>query len=99
MPYKDPDQARTYHREYARQKRAGEVKPFVQPQTPADFEQALEIGSLLSETLAEVRAWEGDTLQKARCLAYVAAVALKAAESGSIERRLQQLEESLEAEQ
>jgi hypothetical protein len=96
VPFKDDVKQKQYQREWQRQKRAAEVKPS-QGRTlnPEDVKTAQGIRNLLSEVLADVQQWDGDTLQRARCIGYIAAIALKAVETADLEYRLTSLEEVL----
>ena len=95
MPHRDAEDRRNYHRDYMRQRRAGNVKPSVKPViTAADRQNAETIRAMLFDALAEVRASNADVLQKARVLAYVAAIALKSVETASFEARLAAVEEA-----
>ena len=97
MPYKDKEQQATYQREWQRQRRAGESKPAAgRTLNPEDFKTAQGIRDLLSSVLAEVMAWQGDTLIRARCIGYIAAIAIKAVETADLEQRLNEIERNLE---
>ena len=97
MPYKDPEKQKEYQREWQRMKKAGESgKPSIRTLNPEDVRTAQGIRDMLSEVLAEVQAWKGDTLQRARCIGYIAAIAIKAVETADLESRLAALEEDME---
>lgn len=103
MPFKDPNVRREYIRQYQRERRQGIVKPIVKPIVKSDEEfKALKIKTakdvldLLEKTLNMVIESETDVLQKARTIAYVAGVTLKAVELGELEERVSELEEQVE---
>ena len=99
MPYKDPEQQREYQRQWSRMKRAGESsKPNLKRRTlnPAEILTAQGIRDMLAEVLNEVMEWEGDTLQRARCVGYVAGIAIKAVETADLEQRITELEQAVE---
>ena len=60
-----------------------------------DIKTARGLLDVLAETIQEVRQTEGDTLIKARCLAYVCSIALKTVETADLEERLQELEQKV----
>ena len=93
MPYKDPEKRKEYQREWQRMRKAGETgKPSIQTYNPADILTAQRVRDILAKVLNETLAWEGDTLQRARCVAYVAAIAIKACETADLEVRIAALE-------
>jgi hypothetical protein len=101
MPYKDPSKRRAYQRDHARARRAGESNPRLSL-VPAPFrlKTALDVLSLLEEQVAAVRATaECSTLERARCLGFLAGVALRAVEVGELANRLEALEGALKARQ
>ena len=97
MPYKDPEQKReyqrNYQREYQRQKRAGEHKPLVKTLNPEDIRTARGLLDLLSDTIAEVSAADGDIFMKARLKGYLISIGLKCVETAELEDRITKLEE------
>ena len=97
MPYKDAEKQRQYKREWERQKRAGEGGTLhgTRNPNPVQIQTAKDILSLLEETINEVKAADADTLVKARCVAYLASVALRAVETGDLAERLEILEMAL----
>ncbi len=101
MPYSDPDKARDYQREYRRMQRSGESTTSTTPSTtrlPAEFrlKTASDVLALLDEQVDAVRnETEAGTLEKARVVAYLAAIALKAIEAGNLSARLEALESVL----
>ena len=99
MPYSDPNKARNYQRDYRRMRRAGEVctTPGT-TQVPGAFrlKSAQDVIALLGEQLDAVRdEHEAGTLEKARCIGYLAGIALKAIEAGNMAARLEALEVAL----
>ena len=99
MPYTDPDKARNYQRDYRRMRRAGEVctTPGT-TQVPGEFrlKSAQDVIALLGEQLEAVRDEpEAGVLEKARCIGYLAGIALKAIEAGNMAARLEALEVAL----
>lgn len=100
MPYKNPEKSRAYQREYKRSKRAGQCTTPGQTQLPIPFKMktAQDILSLLAEQVAAVRNDKDvGTLERARCIGYLAGVSLKAVEVANIEGRLAALEDILKA--
>lgn len=98
MAYKDAETSRAYHREYKRLKRAGLCQTPCQTSLPQTFRlrTAEDVLSLIVEQVEAVRADEdARTLEKARCIAYLATIALRAIESGDIAVRLEALERTL----
>ncbi|QBS38736.1 hypothetical protein E1B22_12585 (plasmid) [Thermaerobacter sp. FW80] len=99
MPYKDPEVRRAYHREYKRLKRAGLSQTPGQTPVPAPFrvQVAQRILDILMEQMEAVRNDpEAGTLEKARCISYVAGAALKAVEVADLSARIEALEEALQ---
>ncbi len=98
MPYADPEQSRTYQRTYKRMKRAGDCQTPGQTLLPTDFrlQTAADVLALVEEQIAEVRNdTEAGKLEKARCVGYLAGVALKAIEAGNVAARLEAVEFAL----
>ena len=96
MPYRDPDHARAYQREYRRLRRAGDegTTPCT-PQVPVPFrlKTAADVLELIEEQVEAVCAEEeAGTLEKARCIGYLASVALKAIDAGNLAARIESLE-------
>ena len=95
MPYSDPDKARQYQKEYRRSRRVGLSTTPGTSRLPADFrlKTATDVLELLDEQVNAVRN-ENDagTLEKARCVAYLSGVALKAIEQGDVCARLEAVE-------
>lgn len=100
MPIRDPERARQYQREYRRLRRAGD--PCTTPGTstvPLTYrlQTAADVLDLVAEQVQQVRAdAEAGTLDKARCLGYLATVALKAIEAGNMAARIENLESVLQ---
>jgi hypothetical protein len=96
MPYADPGRARDYQRDYRRLRRSGDVCTTpctTQVPRPFRLRTARDVIDLLQEQVAAVRdAPEAGPLEKARCLAYLAGVALKAIEAGNLAARVEMLE-------
>ena len=96
MPYSDPERRREYQRAYSRRRRAG-----LPGKSPSNLPRTLKVTTardvleLLSETIGEVRKTKGETFVKARVIAYLAGVTLKAVETANLEVRLEAVEESL----
>jgi hypothetical protein len=102
MPYRDPETRRAYQREYKRGARAGNPSnPASTPRLtllPADFrlKAAADVLALLEEQVEAVRADEAaGTLERARCIGYLAGLALRAIESGQLAARIEALERVL----
>jgi hypothetical protein len=98
MPFRDPERRRAYQAEYRRQQRAGGGERPGRPQLPAPFrlETARAVLALVEEQVNAVRADPAlGTLERARCLGYLAGIALRAVESGELEARLEALESVL----
>jgi hypothetical protein len=96
MPFSDLNRARDYQREYRRTRRAGDncTTPCTTP-VPSAFrlKTAADVIELLEEQVAAVRIeQEAGTLEKARVVGYLAAIALKAIETGNLAVRLEMLE-------
>lgn len=96
MPYKDPEHRRAYQREYKRYRRSGDgISPSqtLIEMMPFKMRTAQDILNLLGEQVAAVRSEpEAGTLERARCIGYLAGVALKAVEVSNLEGRLESLE-------
>ena len=96
MPYKDPDRARAYQREYRRLRRAGDActTPCT-PSVPMEFrlQTARDVLELIEEQVQAVRTeTQATKLERARCIGYLAGVALKAIEAGNLAGRIEALE-------
>jgi len=104
VPYRDPERRRAYQREYKRGARAVDASnPASTPrltQLPADFrlKAAADVLALLEQQVEAVRADEtAGTLERARCIGYLAGVSLRAIEAGQLAVRLEALERVLRA--
>lgn len=98
MPYRDPEKRRAYHREYKRLRRAGLSQTPGQTLVPMPFrlKTAQDILALLAEQVAAVREDENaGVLEKARCIGYLAGIALKAVEVADLSTRVEALERAL----
>lgn len=95
MPYRSPEDRRAYHRDYKRLRRAGIGQTPSQTPLPAEFRlrKATDIIGLMEEQVALVRQ-DGllSTTERARCLGFLATVALRAIESGDMAARLEAIE-------
>ena len=95
MPYSDPNKARNYQREYRRLQRAGESTTPGTSRLPAEFrlDTARDVLNLLDEQVNAVRNEpDAGTLEKARCIGYLAGIALKTIEAGDVAARIDALE-------
>ncbi len=101
MPFTDSEARRAYDREYKRAQRAGCPSPGpTRPTLPPEMRlvTARDVLALLGEQMQVVREDDGlRTTERARCLAYLAGVALKAIEAGDMAARLEALEAVLKA--
>src|SRR5918997_1937115 len=92
MPYRDPDKRRAYDRDYKRTARVGDCPTPGQTLVPLPFrlKTAADVLKLLEEQVAAVRGEpNAGTLEKARCVGYLAGVALKAIEAGDLAARVE----------
>jgi hypothetical protein len=95
MPYSDPQKRRDYSREYARLQRGGGCQTPGQTQLPAAFrlQTARDVLDLIAEQVQAVRIEaEAGTLEKARCIGYLAGIALKAVEVADLADRIEAIE-------
>lgn len=95
MPYADEQKRRAYQRDYRRRKRAGETATPAKLALPAEFrlQTALDALELLTEQIALVRADESlGTIERARCIAQLIGVSLRAIEAGDLAARLEAIE-------
>ncbi len=100
MPYKDPAQRRGYDRDYKRIQRSGGGPTPGQTLVPIPFrlKTAADVLALLEEQVSAVRDDpEAGTLEKARCIGYLAGISLKAIEAGDLAARLEAVEAVLKA--
>ena len=99
MPYKDPQKRRDYQREYRRTRRAGDASttPCTTP-IPTAFRlaTAADVLELIEEQVGEVRRDVlASKVERARCIGYLASIALKAIEAGNVAARVEELERVL----
>jgi hypothetical protein len=97
MPYADPDRRREYMRSYRRLRRAGDAlsTPAMQPVIPSAvrIQTAADVLQLLEGQAAAVQADPAvRTVEKARAIGYLAAVALRALEARDTITRIEALE-------
>jgi hypothetical protein len=95
MPFADPERAKHYQRQYRRVRRAGDHCTSLCTTLPAEFrlQTAQDVIDLLAEQVAAVRAdKKAGTLEKARAIGYLAAIALRAIDAGNVAARLEALE-------
>ena len=100
MPYRDTERRRAYDRDYKRTARVGGSLTPRQTLVPLPFrlKTAADVLKLLEEQVAAVRGEaNAGTLEKARCVGYLAGVALKAIEAGDLAARLEAVEAVLKA--
>lgn len=99
MPYRDKTKARDYQREYRRTRRSGDActTPCTTPlPMPFRIKTATDVLDLIGEQISAVQTEpEAGALEKARCIGYLASVALKAIEAGNIAARIESLESVL----
>lgn len=96
MPFKDPEKNREYMREYHRARRAGlPMKPVRKALSPEDTRTARGMLAILGEQIAILRTLKADPFIKARCIAFVVSVGLRAVDTADIEARLTALESRL----
>lgn len=96
MPYKDPEKRRAAVREAVRRRQTVNPKPRTKPLlalTELQYATARDVLALLNDQIAAV---DGDndagTLEKARCIGYLASLLLRAIETGDLAERLAALE-------
>lgn len=96
MPYSDPQRARKYFRDYRRMRRGGDAcSTPVHPAVGIEFrlETAGDVIALIeNQVQAVLDDAEAGTLEKARCIGYLASVSLKAIECGNLAARLEAVE-------
>lgn len=96
MPYRDPEKQKAYQREWQRARKAGEpMKPLARTLNQAEIKSAQGMLNILADILAQLVADKGDLYMKARTIAYVASVGLRAVETAELERRLTELENKI----
>ncbi len=95
MPYSNPETSRQYQRDYKRLRRAGDCQTPSQTRLPTEFRlrKAKDVLALLEGQMKEVL---GDpnlgSVERARCLGYLATIALKAIDAGDLSARIESLE-------
>ena len=95
MPYRDRDKRRAYDRDYKRSTRVGDCPTPGQALVPLPFrlKTAADVLALLAEQVRAVRDDpEAGTLERARCVGYLAGVALKAIGAGDLAARVEAVE-------
>lgn len=92
MPYRDPERQRKYQRESARRRRAGATAEKNRSTAPIRLASAEAVRLLLEECANEVRAARVDAVIRARTVARLCDVVLKALDMGELERRISALE-------
>ena len=100
MPYQDPEKQRNYKGAWARMRRAGESGTRCGTPVSSEFrlQTAADVRDLLAEQIEAVRSEQNArTLEKARCIGYLASVSLKAIAPGDMATRLQAPESVLKA--
>jgi len=100
MPYKDQEKRRASVREAVRRHQATASKPKPKP-LPAlqelQYATARDVLALLNDQISAVDGdTEAGTLEKARCIGYLASLLLRAIETGDIAERLAALEKLIE---
>ena len=98
MPIADPEQSRTYQREYKRLVRSGACQTPGQTQVPVEFrlQTASDVLAMLGEQAeAVLNDTELGTAERARTIGYLSGVMLRAIELGNLAGRLESLEAAL----
>ena len=97
MPYRDSQRARDYQREYRRLRRAGDQSTTsCTAQVPVEFrlKTAQDVLRVVEEQVLEVQTDKNvGKIEKARCIGYLAGVALRAIEAGNMASRIEALED------
>lgn len=96
MAYKDPEKRRAYNRQYKRAQRAGELGQTRSQTLPLDLriQTAQDVLDMLNQQVNAVLSDpEVATLERARCITYMASSMLKAIEQVAIIPRLEALED------
>lgn len=96
MGYKDPEKRKAYDRQYKRAQRAGELNQTHRPTLPLELriQTAQDVLAMLNQQVnAVLMDEEITTLERARCLTYMASSMLKAIEQVAIVPRLEALED------
>jgi hypothetical protein len=94
MGYKNVERQREYQRNWQRDRRAGVPSKRVQSSTQ-DIRTAQGMLDVLTELLSQLMKAEADLFMKARTIAYVVSVGLRACETAELERRLNALEDRI----
>jgi len=95
MPYRDPEQRRSYDREYKRTARTGGGPTPGQAVVPIPFrlKKAADVLGLIEEQVGAVRGDDSlTTVERARTVGYLAGVALRAIEAGDLAARVEAVE-------
>src|SRR5215213_125418 len=98
VPYRDPEQRRTYDRDYKRAARTGGGPTPGQTRVPIPFrlKTATDVLTLLEEQVGAVRSDDTlTTVERARTIGYLAGISLKAIEAGHLAARLEAVEATL----
>lgn len=100
MPYRDPEKRRQAARESQRRRRAAGVASTpstrVEPMTPEELRKVEGVLEALAREVAAIQSDAGlKSTERGRCVAYIAAVLLRAIEVGDLEGRLAALESRL----
>lgn len=105
MPFKDPEQRRSYNREYQRLRRAGlpTGKRRIEVIRASNLEQTKTASGLLyvlSKLIKEIlQTKQGDIFMRARTAGYLISIGLKAVEVADLEGRVTNLENKIMGEQ
>ena len=98
MPYKSRDTQRAYKREWTRMQRAGECGTPGGTLLPVEFrlQTAYDILMLLGDQVRAVRDDESlGVLERARCIGFLASVALRAVEAADMTARVEAIEAAM----
>ena len=106
MPFKNPDDKRAYQRDKMRERRAVErsqrraARAVRAPQRAFTARQSADVRDLLVEQIDVVRQdVEASTVERARCIGYLAGVLLRAVEATGLLARVEALEIELQKRQ
>ncbi len=100
MPYKNPERQRAYGAEWRRLQRAGESRTPGRTLLPPAFrlKAASDVVALLEQEVAAVREdSQLGTVERARCIGYLAGISLRAIEAGDLAARLEAVKGTLKA--